>query len=134
MFRYEHWCDILSFELFNLTLATTSTINYAKIHWRNLGQVAQERSYHNGTKLAKQIGWKEQHHQQNAGRNNNFSKHKSQLSVTKRQNIELTKHIVTMKDQCWANAKYSRKDCFEIVGIPHQADNNQLETKVLSLF
>ena len=63
-----------------------------------------------------------------------FSKLQSKLAVTKQVNTELTKKIVTLERQCWANAQYSRKECLEVVGIPRQVDDNQLETKVLSIF
>ena len=66
--------------------------------------------------------------------NNNFSKLQSELSVTKQVNTKLTKRIVTLERQCWAYAQYSRKECLEVVGIPRQVDDNQLETKVLSIF
>ena len=66
--------------------------------------------------------------------NNNFSKLQSDLAVTKQVNTEPTKRIVTLERQCWANAQYSRKECLELVGLPHQVDDNQLETKVLSIF
>ena len=66
--------------------------------------------------------------------NDNFSKLKSELAVTKQVNTELTKRIVTLESQCWANVQYSRKECFEVVGIPPQVDDNQLERKVLSIF
>ena len=66
--------------------------------------------------------------------NDNFSKLQSELVVTKQLNTELTKRIVTLERQCWANAQYSRKECLEVVGIPRQVDDNLLETKVLSIF
>ena len=66
--------------------------------------------------------------------NDNFSKLQSELAVTKQVNTELTKRIVTLERQCWANAQYSRKECLEVVGIPRQVDDNLLETKVLSIF
>ena len=66
--------------------------------------------------------------------NDNFSKLQSELAVTKQVNTELTKRIVTLERQCWANAQYSRKECLEVVEIPRQVDDNMLETKVLSIF
>ena len=66
--------------------------------------------------------------------NDNFSKLQSELVVTKQLNTELTKRIVTLERQCWANTQYSRKECLEVVGIPRQVDHNQLETKVISIF
>ena len=66
--------------------------------------------------------------------NNNFSKLWSELAVTKEVNTELTKQIATLERQCWANAQYSRRECLEVVAMPRQVDDNQLETKVLSIF
>ena len=66
--------------------------------------------------------------------NDNFSKLQSELAVSKQVNTELTKRIVTLECQCWANAQYSRKEFLEVVGIPRQVHNNQMETKILSIF
>ena len=66
--------------------------------------------------------------------NDNFSKLQSELAITKQVNTELTNRIVTLERQCWANALCSRKECLEVVGIPRQVDDNQLETKVISIF
>ena len=66
--------------------------------------------------------------------NDNFSKLQSELAVTKQENTEVTKGIVTLKRQCWTKTQYSRKKCLEVVRIACQADDNQLETKVLSVF
>ena len=56
------------------------------------------------------------------------------LSIAKRVNAELTKRIVTLERQCWANVQYSRKKCVEVVGISRQVDDKHLEAKVLSVF
>ena len=64
----------------------------------------------------------------------NFSKLQSELAVTKQVNTELPKRIVTLERQCWANGQYSWKECLEVTGIPRQVDDNQLETKALSIF
>ena len=66
--------------------------------------------------------------------NENFSKLQSELSIAKHVNTELTKTIVALRHQCWANAQYSKKECVEVVGIPHQVDDKHLEAKVLSIF
>ena len=58
----------------------------------------------------------------------------NELVVTKRVTSELCKRVVTMERQCWANAQYSRRECLEVVGIPQQVDDKNLETKVLSIF
>ena len=56
------------------------------------------------------------------------------MAVTKQVNTELNKRIVTLERQYWVNAQYCRRECLKVVGIPHQVDDNQLETEVLSLF
>ena len=61
--------------------------------------------------------------------NNNFSKRKSELAVTKQVTTELAKRIVTLGRQYWVNSQYSSRECLEVVGIPRQVDDNQLETK-----
>ena len=61
--------------------------------------------------------------------NENFSKLQSELSIAKRGNTELTKRIVTLECQCWANVQYSRKECVEVVGIPRQVNHKHLEVK-----
>ena len=63
-----------------------------------------------------------------------FSKLQSELSIAKRVKTELTKRIMTLERQCWANDQYSRKEFVEVVGIPLQADDKHLEAKVLSMF
>ena len=66
--------------------------------------------------------------------NDNFSKLQSELAVTKQVNTELTKRIVTLERQCWANAQYSRKECLEVVGIPRQVDDNLLKQRYFQFF
>ena len=66
--------------------------------------------------------------------NENFSKLQSELSIAKPVNIELTKRIVTLERQCWANAQHSRKECLEVVSIPRQVDEKDLEAKMMSIF
>ena len=36
-----------------------------------------------------------------------------------------------MERQCWANAQYSRTECYDIVGIPREVSGEVLEEKVL---
>ena len=39
-----------------------------------------------------------------------------------------------MERQYWANARYSRRECLEVAGIPRQVDDKNLEKKMLSIF
>ena len=47
-----------------------------------------------------------------------FKHMESELSVVKNFNHLLSKRLVDMERQCWANAQYSRRECLELVGIP----------------
>ena len=66
--------------------------------------------------------------------NDNSSKLEAEQVVNKRVNSELCKRIVTGERQCWANARYSKRECLEVAGIPRQVDEKNLEKKVLSSF
>ena len=46
----------------------------------------------------------------------------SDLLVTKKANSELSSRLVNMERQCWANAKYSRREYLEVVGIPKKVE------------
>ena len=47
-----------------------------------------------------------------------FDQMKSDLSVTKKMNTQLSERLQTMEKQCWVNAQYSKRECLEISGIP----------------
>ena len=36
----------------------------------------------------------------------------------------------TLEKQCWANTQYSRRECLDMVGIPHDVSGEVLEEKV----
>ena len=55
----------------------------------------------------------------------------SDLAVTKKVNSELSRRLVNMERQCWANAQYLRRECLEIIGIPKEVEQKDLEGKVL---
>ena len=65
--------------------------------------------------------------------NEKFSQLESENSIVKQANLSLSKRLVNMKRQCWANAQYSRRECLEVVGIPDSVQNNELEDKVLTI-
>ena len=66
--------------------------------------------------------------------NDKFSQLESENVVIKQANSLLSKRLVDMERQCWANAQYSRRECIEVVGIPNSINNNELEDKVLTVF
>ena len=65
--------------------------------------------------------------------NDNFAKLQAEQVAIKGVNSELCKRILTIECQCWASAQYSRRECLEVVRIPRQVDDKNLETKVLSI-
>ena len=65
--------------------------------------------------------------------NSKFDILQSDLLVTKDVNSELSSRLVNMERQCWANAQYSRRECLEVVGIPKEVEQKDLEGKVLSV-
>ena len=46
----------------------------------------------------------------------------------------LSERLVSMERQCWANAQYSRRECLELVGVPHSVSDGDFEEKVLKIF
>ena len=66
--------------------------------------------------------------------NDKFNKLESENAVIKQANSLLSKRLDDMQRQCWANAKYSRKEWIKMVGIPNSVNNSELEDKVLTIF
>ena len=66
--------------------------------------------------------------------NKKFSQLESENSIVNQANSLLSKRLVNMERQCWANAQYSRRKCLEVMGIPDSVQNNELEDKVLNIF
>ena len=66
--------------------------------------------------------------------NESVSQLRSELAVTKNVNNLLLTRLTTLEKQCWANAKYLRRECLDIVGIPHEVSEEVLEEKVLKIF
>ena len=65
--------------------------------------------------------------------NKSVSQLRSELAVTKTVNNLLTR-LTTLERQCSANVQYSRHECLDIVGIPHEVSGEGLEEKVLKIF
>ena len=66
--------------------------------------------------------------------NKKFSQLESENSIVNQANSLLSKRLVNMERQCWANAQYSRRKCLEVMGVPDSVQNNELEDKVLNIF
>ena len=66
--------------------------------------------------------------------NESVSQLHSELAVTKTVNNLLLTRSTTLERQCWANAKYSRRECLDIVCIPNKISGEFLEEKVLKIF
>ena len=66
--------------------------------------------------------------------NQKFNQLESEISIVNQANSLLSKRLVNMERQCWANAQYSRRKCLEVMGIPDSVQNSELEDKVLNIF
>ena len=53
--------------------------------------------------------------------------------MTKKVETHLSSMLVNMERQCLANAQCSKRECLEVVGIPIEAEQKDLEGKVLSV-
>ena len=62
-----------------------------------------------------------------------FKHMEAELSVCKNVNSLLSKRLVDMERQCWANAQYSRRECLEVVGIPQSVKDHDLENVVIQV-
>ena len=65
--------------------------------------------------------------------NSKFDILQSDLLLTKKVDSELSRRLVNMERQRWANAQYSRRECLEVVGIPREVEQKDLGGKVLSV-
>ena len=66
--------------------------------------------------------------------NDSISKMHAELAVMKNVNNLLLTRLSTLERRCWANAQYSRRECFDIMGIPCKVSREVLEEKVLNVF
>ena len=57
----------------------------------------------------------------------------SELWVS-RQSSKLREQIVSLERQCWSNCQYSRRECWELSGLPESIENSELEDTALQLF
>ena len=58
--------------------------------------------------------------------NENFQKLESDVSVVKNVNNILSKQMSSIQRQCWKNAQYSRREFFELVGLPSSIEDKDL--------
>ena len=63
--------------------------------------------------------------------NHTFSQLESKNVVVKQ--ALLSKCLVDMERQCWANAHYSRRECIKMVGVSDSVNKNELEDQVLTV-
>ena len=66
--------------------------------------------------------------------NTNFKKFEADVSIAKTVSNLLTKKSVDIERQSWANARYSRRECLELAGIPTSIPQQNLEEKVCQIF
>ena len=62
--------------------------------------------------------------------NTNFKLLKSDFSCIRIENNSGNERLIALERQCWANARYSRRECLEITGIPSSVSDKDLEEVV----
>ena len=63
-----------------------------------------------------------------------FKRLESDVQIVKTVNNNLIKQLENIERQCWANAKYSRHECLEVIGIPKTVESKDLEHTVCKVF
>ena len=58
----------------------------------------------------------------------------SELSVSRQLHSLSSNGLTSIKRQCWENARYSRRECLDVIGIPSEVGADVLEEKVLNIF
>ena len=53
--------------------------------------------------------------------------------MTKKVNSGFSSRLVNIERQYWAIVQYSRRECLEVVAIPKEVEQKDLEGKVLSV-
>ena len=66
--------------------------------------------------------------------NESFSKLQAKISLTKQVNTLLSSRLVSIENQYWLNAQYSKQECAYIIGIPSEVKADAFEEKVVVIF
>ena len=66
--------------------------------------------------------------------NESISKLHAEPAVTKNVKNVLLTRLSTLERQCWGNAQYSRRECLDIVAIPHEVSGEVVKEEVLNIF
>ena len=54
--------------------------------------------------------------------------------MTKQVHSLLSRRLLNVGDQCWANAQYSRRKFLDIAGIPSEVELDILKEKIVNIF
>ena len=118
-----------------LHLATIVIVHHVNLYQRSFRQIKQKGANYYSAVTSKQGGiCKQRNCRSSTPAESEFSQLESENSIVKQANSLLSKRLVDMERQCWANTQYSRRECLEVVGIPDSVQNNELEDKVLTIF
>ena len=63
-----------------------------------------------------------------------FANLESQLPVTKNVNSLLQPRVIDLERQCWENSQCSKREWFEVAGIPESVKRNDIKDKILRIF
>ena len=62
-----------------------------------------------------------------------FTKLEADLNISRNVNFKLSDRLINVERKCFANDQCSRRECLEISGILPSVQDNELETKVLTI-
>ena len=63
-----------------------------------------------------------------------FCKLESDLHISRNVNHKLSDKLTVLERKCHANEQYSRRECLEILGIPAEMGDKDIEKKVLEFW
>ena len=55
------------------------------------------------------------------------------LTISRSVNCKLCDRVTSLERQCWANNQYTRRECLEIIGLPENTENGNLEDLTLKV-
>ena len=55
------------------------------------------------------------------------------LTISRSVNSKLCDRVTSLERQCWANNQYTRRECLEIIGLPENTENGNLEALTLKV-
>lgn len=56
------------------------------------------------------------------------------VTVVRTVNSKLVEQVTNLERRCWDNSQYSRRECFQVSGVPSTVSTNELENLLWETF